>query len=257
MSIVKNATPGSREVSMVTGALGYVGTPEAQSALLEIYQRSEATQDEKEKVLTELTLSPQAVTDETKSFLKEVFQNAKDEDLSKQAGFALGSSLSKVEDKQLVTDLQQKFQNAQSTQDKVFLLQVMGNDEKNDFRQQIANSTSSKDPAIRAAAADALRMATDNNGRNLLFEQTTDKNEGVRAVAYKALQYQPYDSKTFTALTSCATSETDVSTRAVCLDVLCSHLNDEQTVSFLKQRENAEQEPSLKMKIQNALIKYD
>ena len=201
----------------------------------------------------ELALAPSAITPETKAFLNNIYNNSDNAALSAEAGYALGASLNKVQDPSLVTELQQNYQAATDNNSKVYMLQVMGNDQNMDFRPQIAAAAGSSDPSIRAAGIDALRFANDTAGQNLLNQATRDDNPGVRATAFRDLQYQPYNPQAFGSLSNCASGESDVSVRSVCVDVLCSHLNDPQTVSLLQNRASSETNPGLKMKIQEAI----
>jgi HEAT repeat protein len=250
---IKNLRPGSESNSVLVGSIGALGTSEAQAAMVEIYQRGTTSDAIKEKILIELATSPQALTNETKGFLKDLYHNSKDEDTSHQAGFALGASLSKSPDAGIVKEFQTKFENSSNKDEKVFLLSAMGNSKTDDFKRQIDKATDSKDPEIRAAAADALRFSKDENSRSQLISLTKDESPNTKISAYRALLYQPYDDRTFNALTACANSESNISVRATCTDILLSKLNDEKTFSFISRRATIEPNEPLRMKIQEAI----
>ncbi len=249
----KNAPQGSTQLNMLLGAMGSVGNADAQKAMLEVFRESDATQDTKEKIMAEITLSPEPLTNETKEFLNETYRKSDNQDLSNQAGFALGASLNNENDKQLVQDLKKDYQQAENTEKKVYMLQVMGNDKKEDFKSELVSAAGSSNIKIRAAAADALRFANDDQTRTQLFSLTGDSNPEVKISAYHAMTYQPYDTKTFSALSNCVNSDPNSNVRAACYEVLCNHLSDPNTVSLLKSRSGSEPDEGLKMKILRAL----
>lgn len=252
-AMARQFASGSFEQSMVVGAMGALGTPEAQKQMIDIFNSENAEKSIKEKVLTEFAIPPQPLTGETKSFLKNIYKNSNDDELSKEAGYALGSSLSKAQDKIIVLEFKEELKNAKTTEDKSYILEVMGNNRNSDFINEITNASKSSDPAIRATAADSLRFTKESSGRDALFNATTDSNPTVRQNAYGALAYQEYDNRTFTALSKCVNSDSDTNVRASCYEVLLSRLNHEDTVNLLRNRANNEPSEQLKMKITEAL----
>lgn len=244
---------GARQVNMILGAMGYVGDEDAQKAMIDLYKRPGATPNEKEKVLIEMALSPQALTPDTKEFLQEVYKGD-DAERSQQAGYALGASITKDQDPELVKQFKSEYSGAGDMDKKVYLLQVMGNDKGKDFRAEVSSAASSSDPQIRAAGIDGLRFAKDEDGRNQLFRSIASEQEpGVKQVAYRALQYQPYDTRTRDQLSSCVTSEKDDSTRSVCYDVLLAHMQDAGTRDIIARNVDRETSEPIKFKLKNAL----
>jgi len=248
----KNAAQGSTEMNMLLGAMGSVGNADAQKAMLEVYRDADATQDTKEKIMAELALAPDALTAETKDFLKETYHSDKNQDLASQAGYALGASLNNEPDKKLVQELKKDYQDASSTEKKVYMLEVMGNDKTENFKSEITTAAGSSNSSVRTAAADALRFSTEDQTRSQLFRLTSDSNPEVKISAYHAMTYQPYDDKTFTALSGCVNSDSSSNVRAACYEVLLNHLNDPNTVSLLKSRSGSEPDEGLKMKLMRA-----
>ncbi|MBI2607047.1 MAG: hypothetical protein HYW49_13315 [Deltaproteobacteria bacterium] len=245
---------GARQVNMILGAMGYVGDEDAQKAMIDLYKRPGATPNEKEKVLIEMALSPQALTPDTKEFLQEVYKGD-DAERSQQAGYALGASITKDPDPALVDQFKREIASAGGDTDKkVYLLQVMGNNKGTQFQAEVNSAYSSSDPQIRAAAIDALRWRKDEEGRNMLFAAIARETEpGVKTVAYRALQYQPYDTRTRDELSGCANREKDDSIRSVCYDVLLAHMQDAGTRDIIARNADRETSEPIKFKLRNAL----
>jgi hypothetical protein len=247
-----NLDPGSFEQSMIVGAMGALGTPEAQKQMIDIFNSEKAEKSIKEKILTELAIPPQPLTSETKSFLRSIYKNS-DEDLSKEAGYALGSSLSKAQDKIIITEFKEELKNAKTSSEKSYILEVMGNNRNSDFINEITTAAKSSDPEVRATAAESLRFTKEPSGRDALFSAVSDSNPTVRQNAYRSLAYQEYDNRTFNALSKCVYSEPEANVRATCYEVLLSRLNHEETINLLRNRANNEPSEQLKMKVTEAL----
>ncbi len=253
LQLAKDSPRGSREANMMLGSLGFLGNPEAQKAMIEIYKMEDAVQDEKEKVLAELVLAPAAITPDTKEFLKEVYEKGNTE-LSQQAGFALGASLTRTDDPSLVSKFKKEFREAGDPEQKAYLLEVMGNAKKSVFRDEIQSALGSREAAVRAGAMDALRFSTDEPGRSLLLSAVQSERESsARMAGYRALQYQPYDSKTRSALRTCASSDPSDTVRSTCYDVLLSQVHDPETVGMIRSLISGERSELIRHKVNAAL----
>jgi hypothetical protein len=253
MNEVTHYAPGSRQVSMLIGAMGYLGTPEAQEAMVDIYSRPKATQGEREKILMQMTLLSKPITPATKDFLKGVY-TGKDTDLAKQAGFALGSSISNLPDPDLVRDFKDEFRNSADGDKKAYILQVMGNNRGDQFHAEAIQSIRDSTPTVRAMAMESLRFSVEPGSRKQLFDAiAAEKAPSVKTIGYRTLQYQPYDSLTKETLYGCVGSETLESIRKACYDVLLSHLTDTETRNRLAARVQTESSPALKRRLEDAL----
>ncbi len=260
-NLAMNASPGSREMSMLLGSLGYEGSAESQAALIDIYNRPGITLDDKQKIMTEFTLPTQPLTEETKNFLKSEFQSNDylKSDLSSTAGLALGSSIALDGDGNTIRYLHQQWNNvdpmfvaSDEQKDKQrFLLSAMGNSKSNVFLDEVKQASSSSDPSMRRSAADAVRFAQDDQSRNLLFDQfIKDPSREVRLMAVEAIRYQPFDERSKNALQSCAISDSEIGVKINCYRALGYRIETTGVREFLQSRLGAESDEQVK----NAII---
>jgi hypothetical protein len=258
-----DAPPGSRIVSMVLGALGYSGTPEAQNAMIELFKRENATPDERQKVVTEFALAPATLTGESKDFLRDVYQknDPMKSDLAGTAGLALGASIARDGDPDTVKFLKQEWSGAggllkpkdEVIDKKAYLLTVMGNSKSDVFLSQVSDSFGSSNNELRSAAVNALRFNQDEKGRGMLFSALSDSNEQVRQTAAASLRYQPFDSQTLDALKSTTqkTSES-LSVKLEAYRLLVSRMDDPSVKQYLESRLNSETDGQLQRLIREA-----
>ena len=251
----KQFPSGSRQVNMVAGALAFVGTDAAQEAMVNLYNRPDATIIDKEKILNGFALSPNALVDDAKALLNQVYADgAGTTPLSQQAGFALGASVSKDQDPNTISEFRKALSAASNPDQQSYVLEVMGNDRGPDFQRDISGSISSSNDQVRAAAIDALRFAQNDAGRNMLFSAIqSESNPNVQQVAYRTLQYQPYDQQTLNAAVSCVGGQSNSSVRGVCYDLLLSHMGDPASLAAVRAGASSETNPSLKQRLQGAV----
>jgi len=256
------SAPGSRVLSVIMGSLGFVGTPEAQAALVEAYGRSDLLKEDREKALAELAIPPEVVTPETKAFLKSVYQGSKDVDLSKTASFALGSSISKDGDPATVNffkrewDLSSGVVGDSSSQEekKRVLLMAMGNSKSDAFLSQAKEASGSTNEELRNAAANSVRFNSDQAGRDLLFKLLEkDPESSVRSTAARSLAFQPFDLRTKMAGVTCAKSDAAISVRMECLHFLADNVIDPEVRHFFESQMDVEKDPRAREIIAAAL----
>ncbi|MBC7693235.1 MAG: HEAT repeat domain-containing protein [Methylotenera sp.] len=260
--IALEAEPGSRQATMAIGALGYEGSEEAQSAMIEIYNRPRSNDEEKQKVLTELAICPEALSKETKTFLKAKYAEADpmSSDLASTAGLALGSSIAKDGDPETVKLLKNDwnkssgfFANKQQQDQQIYLLSAMGNSKSDVFRDQVKSAASSSSPELRAAAVDSVRFAQDETSRALIRSAVKgDSNVDVRITAAQSLRYQPFDETTRQLLVDCSSSS-QLAVKMQCYRVLTSRIEQPGVRAILAGRLNSESDDQVKGLLQSAL----
>lgn len=257
-----DAATGSREKSMLIGSLGFVGTPAAQAAMVQIYNGNSSV-DEKQKVVTEMALSPRGLTPETKVFLRDVYDAADPvvSDVAGTAGLALGSSIAKDGDPATVKFLKEEYDKATALFAKKdnqeikqsYLLTAMGNSKSEAFISEVKDSLDSESDEVRSAAVNSLRFAQDVDSRSLLFDSLkSDASEDVKVTAAQSLLYQPFDDKTQDALQDC-TADTSASIKFACYRVLSSRIEQPGTREFLQSKASAETDPQIVNMINSAL----
>ncbi|MBC7397459.1 MAG: HEAT repeat domain-containing protein [Bdellovibrionales bacterium] len=242
--------PGGRERSMALGALGFEGSPEAQAAMIEVYKTANVTEDEKQKVLTELTICSEPLSAKTKGFLAAEYKSGDPltSDFAAGAALALGSSIARDGDVSTIQLLKQEWRSQSSlfgssgleNQHKEFLLSAMGNSKSDAFADQVASSLASSDPILRSAAVNSIRFNQDQKNRSLLQSTLrSDPNPEVQMHAAEAMRYQPFDTQTEDALKSC-TGNSDLGVKLECYRVLGSRIEQIGIRSYLQSRASAE-----------------
>jgi len=251
--------PNSRQRSMLLGALGAEGSPEAQRILIDVYNRPDATKDEKIKILTEFALPPQALTVETKDFLKKEFtkDNPLNSDFAGTAGLALGSSISKDGDPNTVQFIRKQWDESADSdfakERKSYLLSVMGNSKSDAFLPQVEKAANSSDESLRKAATNSVRFSQDPTSRDILFGMLNDSSAEVRAMAAESLRYQPFDDRTKNALKTCAVTDNNVGVKLGCYRVLGYNIGDQDVKDFISGRANSEADDQIKRTIDESL----
>ena len=263
-----NGDPGSAEVSMALGALGYEGSPVSQAAMISIFNRKESAEVDRQKVMTEFALCNQPLSPETKLFLRDQFK--KDDPMSSHlangAGLALGSSIAHDGDPQTVNLIKSEWSsssgiisdNRQAENSKIYLLAVMGNSKSDAFISEVKTASNSNRSEVRAAAADAVRFAQDDESRNLLLNSLqNDSDAEVRIAAAHAMRYQPFDEKTSQALQSCSTASYNVGVKLECYRALSVNLGQPGVREWLQSRSSAESDPQIKTFLKDALAELN
>ena len=259
---LNHSTPGSRETSVILGALGFVGTPAAQAILAEAYGRTGIALQDQEKILAEFTLPVEALTPESKSFLQSVYHDSSNPDLAKMASFALGSSIAKDGDPNIVTLFKKDWQSSYGVfgdgtseeTKKSNLLLAMGNSKSNVFFDEVKEASNSSNPMLKNNAIDALRFNTDDASRTLLLNTLQkDPSEAIRTTAARSLSYQPFDLKTKIAATTCSSSDSSVAVKMECYHFLADHVADPEVRKFLEGRTSAEPDSRVQVIITQAL----
>ncbi len=244
------SNPDSRERSMALGALGFEGSPEAQAAMIDVYKSSNVTMDEKQKVMTELAICSEPLSPSTKDFLSNEFRNGDPitSDLAAGAGLALGSSIARDGDLATIQLLKEAWKSQSGLLDskpgadlkKEYLLAAMGNSKSDAFSDQVKSSIESSNPALRAAAVNSLRFAQDLKSRDMLTKAlTADPSADVQTQAAQSMRYQPFDSKTESALKGC-TSNSDLGVKLECYRVLASRIQQTGIREYLQSRLSSE-----------------
>jgi hypothetical protein len=256
--LAEEAAPGSREVSILMGALGFDGSPASQKALIDLFNRPYATIDEKQKVMTEFSLATQPLTTETKTFLQNQYQAAKPNrsDVAATAGLAIGTSISLDGDPKSVLFVQKQWDQAdtgfskpksEDVNQQRYLLSVMGNSKSDVFIDQIKSVSNSDQVELRSGAAAAVRFNQDLKGRDLLFERfLKDTSSEVRLAAVNVLMYQPFDDRTKNALFGCSANDSDIGVKIACYRVLGYRIVQPGIREYLQSREGTETDSRVK-----------
>jgi hypothetical protein len=214
----------------VIGALATNGSPEAQAALVAIYQDPAIAVSGKGSILSALTTTQAALDLATRDFLAQTMASEQNKDLAMGAAFALGASLEKAPDDEQARDAVQRILAAwdasanSSIQDRLALLDVMGNSGRLEFFSAIATALrTSKESELRARSAFSLRFIASPSARELLASALNDADVGVRSGAAFAIQLAAWNEIFRTPVSSCSLNELDTQIRKICLEVHNRH----------------------------------
>jgi len=239
---------------MYLGAIGGLGTPDAQKALIEFYQ--DASESEKERVLIKFTILSVPHSLESKGFLRGLFRERAKSDLGKMAGLSLGHSLYLERDSALEKELKALVSAAKAQEDQVYALQVIGNAKAEYFLPEIKRALSSDSEEVRIAAAEAYRNSKNPSVRNLIYEVIrNEKSARVREAAYESMKYGSFDSKDFELVQGCIQNDAASNVKSVCYDILLIRINQPLVLEFLKQRLEKESDEGIKERLNSALGK--
>ncbi|MBC7692305.1 MAG: HEAT repeat domain-containing protein [Methylotenera sp.] len=256
--------PNSPEISMALGALGFEGSPASQAAMIDIYNRPGTTDENRQKVMTEFALNSRPLTPETKKFVVNEYKKADPmtSDTASGAGLAIGASIAHDGDPESVKLLRSEWDKSsglisddkQKEDKKIYLLTAMGNSKSNVFLPETKAAADSKRAEMRSAAVDSVRFAQDQSSRDVLFKALeTDPTPEVKVTAAQSLRYQPFDSRTRTALENCSASGADLGVKLECYRVLTSSMDQPGVRQFLESRANVESDPQVKGLLRAAL----
>jgi hypothetical protein len=264
--VATTSPPGSRSTSMIIGALGALGTPEAQEAMIQIFQESAASPEEKQKIMMEFAVAPQPLTESTKGFLKDYYEKSDPtiDSLATSAGLALGTSIAFDGDPKTIRYVKEKWEKAtpglfsketsHTTVQQEHLLGVMGNSKSDAFINEVEESAKSDNVTLRSAAITATRFSQDEKGRSILHDGLfKDSDTEVRLSAANAMYYQPADARSFSDLQSCAASDSFVGVKIECYKVLGTRLAEPGVKEFLSSHLGSEKDPQVRAAIQSSL----
>ena len=259
VKLAETYPPGSRQRSMILGSLGYVGSPEAQSGILELWTTAKSSEQEKRKIFEEFLTITEPRTPQVVAFLVEEAKQSEDEVSKEGALLSLGASLNKNNDKEVVTLLQGKYEKG-SEQEKRILLSAMGNEKTNLFQREIFDSLQSKNDDLREGAAFALRFKTDDESRNALAQTILNSREtkSVQVSAMDALAYQPYDDQTIHTLEKVLNNgQSNEEIRRRAYAILINKKQDPRTLQIIQKSLSSETDSDLKQFVNDSLSKKD
>lgn len=217
---------GSKLFQTIVGALATAGTPQAQAALITIYQDDSCPTSGKGSILSAMTTTQASLVAPTRDFLAGEVQNDSNPDLSHGAAYALGASLQKNSgtDPATVALLSASWSQASTPSDQAAALSAMGNSGKNDYfsviSQEVQNS--SADASFRATAVFALRFMSGDASTQLLAASLNDSSPLVRQASLNAMGSAQWSEGFRAPLQSCASTETVPSIQNGCQALLAS-----------------------------------
>jgi hypothetical protein len=185
------AGPASPLFKTAVGALATAGTPEAQAALLQIYQDPNASIGGKGTILAALTTTQASLTAQTRDFLTTESQTNTNSDLAAGAAWALGSALQNApgdeSTQRSIASLQQAWTGSQGESQQLALLDAMGNSGRAEFLPIISNVIQGgADVTLKSKAVYALRSIQTPEAVALLNQELSDPNPSIRSAASNA-----------------------------------------------------------------------
>jgi hypothetical protein len=252
----KDASGGSRERSILLGALAYEGGPAAQKAMIDIYRADNATFEDKSKIMIDFVIANKPLTKESKEFIKSEYEtrNPLNDDLGNSAGLAMGTAIAYDGDPELVKYVKKQYVSndhlitnpPEEISSKKYVLAIMGNSKSDVFEKEVTSAANSGEKQLIVAAASSARFAQTPSMRDLLINILGNHTDpSVRKAAIDAMAFQPFDQMTQDALTKCATNEKHLPTRLACYNVLTKHIDFPYIHQFIVSRQGSESDEQI------------
>ncbi len=214
---------------IIVGALATAGTHEAQVALIKIYEEPDCPVSGKGTILAALTTTQAGLESSTRDFLANTMSTEANKDLSQGAAFALGAALQNAPNdsskQETIVKIQnlwgQQFSAGSSLQDKLALLDVVGNSGQLDLLPQVLSVINGNtDPALQARAVFALRYMNRNDTEQIIATRMSDTSPLIREAAVNASQYSSHVSVFSQPLQNCVNGESISRIQATCRSIL-------------------------------------
>lgn len=225
---VVQAGPSSALFKLAVGALATAASPEAQAALVSLYQDPNCSIDGKGTILAAFTTTQAPLNVETREFLTTESQGAQNQDLADGAAFALGASLQNAPNDatttKAITQIQQAWNEESAAGSKfqeMSLMDVMGNSGRTDFLPDLTGVIdTSTDPTLRAKAVYDLRFMQSSDAVSLLDQSLSDPTPGVRQAAANAMETAPWNQSFVAPLNRCVAGEQVAEIQKTCQQAL-------------------------------------
>lgn len=182
----------------IFGGLGSAGTPEAEKALRDALRDTRRSPEERQAAV-DGTFALEHPSPETAAALEELTRSD-DPALKQNASLALGVTAARMAEDQpeaaegVVSRMASDYSSAKSSEDRIRVAGGLGNTRSADALPALAQAMESSDPAVRTAAAAALRFVPDPRADVLLSKAiTNDPEVSVRNAALMAAGYRAYD----------------------------------------------------------------
>jgi HEAT repeat protein len=204
--------PESDPTFALAAALGASGTEAAQAALVTLATGDDISPRYAEHALMELGRTA-APTDETIDALKKSLDH-KRRDHAQVAALALGNVADARDSEDLIAELAGRLERATRPDEVVNLLLALGNTAHAAAFAPVAARLGEANPAIRASAAQSLRLLPGESATTrLITVLVSDGDAAVRVAAASALAHRPADA-TLAALESAAQADVSSSVRS-------------------------------------------
>jgi HEAT repeat protein len=182
----------------ILGGLGAAGTPQAQKALRDVLRDARFSQVQREAAV-DGTFALEQPSPETAAAI-EALTRSSDPALKQSASLALGVATARMAEADpaaadgVVERVSREYSSATSSEDRIRLVGSLGNTRSGDALPALTNAMASDEPAVRTAAAAALRFVPDPAADVLLAKaMTSDPEPSVRSAALMAAGYRAYD----------------------------------------------------------------
>jgi HEAT repeat protein len=182
----------------ILSGLGSAGTADAEKAVRDVLSDSRSSAAERHAAV-DAVFGLEHPTAETAKAL-ETLTGSDDPTLKQNASLALGVAASRLAEDDpetsagVVQRLAAGYGSAPTSDEKIRIVGALGNARSSDSLKVLAQALASPDPAVRTAAAAALRFVADPAADGLLSKaMTSDPEISVRNAALMAAGYRAYD----------------------------------------------------------------
>ena len=214
---VKKYPSDSDQFLMTMGALSYAGHKEAQAGMVNLYRGGDLDETGLVNILNAFTMMQDAMTPESVTLLKEVFQEAANEEVRDSAGLALGTNLRTNQDNDLRKDIVKKWRAAQTIARKLYILDIIGNSGDPYFLEVIQDAMASTNDQVRQKGVFSLRFMDTDKANDILLRVIGGNDTGkykVRAV--DALAMHKWKEPYYQPMANCVQNEKESNIRIKC-----------------------------------------
>jgi len=187
----------SKAMLMLATALSTVGSPQAQDALVDVLA-SRSSDIVSAQILIPALGMTEHPTPKAEETLRELIHSSGKEDIVSTAGLSLGAMAGNLSEQDpersraIIESVQKDYQNAETDQQKQYLLSVLGNAGSDQALPVINSALESSNIQIQTEAAMALRFVPDREAQAKLVDllKTSAIDDSVKQAAASALSYR-------------------------------------------------------------------
>jgi hypothetical protein len=235
------------QASRVWDSMGSAGSPHAQTGLREIIEMPRWTEEERRSQMISLSMVARPTPD-TLKFLRERFD---DPEQNTQARYGFGTAIHNLKEsdpkaaQQAFQELNEALKSATDPTKVQDLLSAVGNAGMAEGVAVAKNYVHAESPAIRAAAAEAVRFSPGPEADQMLAEMLqAEPSDVVRQSIMLSFKDRPASEGSIAILTEAARNDPSMATRQLAISALNSYASHLPELQLLVNRLIAENKPS-------------
>jgi hypothetical protein len=180
--------PASSAFATLSGALIYSGEPEALNSFVKIALDHKNDAEWQNRALPMIGLAP-APTTQSWTYLETMRKQANEANLKSAAELGMGTHLKRgYLDADFVVEIQQRMENARTEEDRLHLLDVVGNAGLDQFFSLVTAWLPTASPALRLRIIQSLRFMLQPEAEKILLQIAADAEPEFALAALQSLR---------------------------------------------------------------------